>query len=295
LVHDNSSVSDSLSPRERRANARELERRMAELDRLDAAYGLGALPRATPSRAARPRGRRLTTAITLAATAVVTAMVVAFHPSTQMTSVRRLVGLSAEDGLLAPPVGGAHKFLQTQPGSDEPVGWDPCQPIRYQVNPEGAPDGGDELIENAAGRISAATGILFKSEGTTDRRPFATRSDLVGTDSPVVIGWGTAEEFDKFDGEAAGLGGSAAAAGVVGRRYYVTGSVALNIDTFTREHLAKQPLILEAIVLHELAHVAGLDHVDDPGELMAPESGNQIELGPGDREGLAQLGSLPCA
>lgn len=267
---------------------------MAELDRLDAAYGLGALPRAAPPRA-RPRGARLRTAVTLVVAVVVMAMAVAFHPSTQMTAVRRLIGLSTEDGLLAPPVGGAHKFLQTQPGSDEPVGWDPCQPIRYQVNPEGAPADGDELIENAAERISAATGISFESAGTTDRRPFATRPDPVGTDAPVVIGWGTAEEFDKFDGEAAGLGGSAAAEGVLGRRYYVTGSVALNIDTFSRGHLAREPLILEAIVLHELAHVAGLDHVDDPSELMDPESGKQIELGPGDREGLARLGSLPCS
>lgn len=222
-------------------------------------------------------------------------IVVAFHPSNQMTAVRRMVGLGAESGLMAPPAGGAYKFQQTQPGSDVPVGWDPCQPIRYQVNPERSPNSGDELIENAAERISAATGILFKSEGTTDRRPFATRSVPVGTDAPVVIGWGTAEEFDKFDGEAAGIGGSAAEETIPGRRYYVTGSVALNIDTFTTEYLAKEPLILEAIVLHEFAHVAGLDHVNDSSELMAPESGEQIELGPGDREGLARLGSLPCA
>lgn len=264
---------------------------MAELDRLDAAYGLGALPNATPRR----RHSGFGTATVLAATAVVMMMVVAFHPSSEMTAVRRLVGLSAEDGLLAPPVGGPHQFLQTQPGSDVPVGWDPCEPIRYQVNPEGAPDGGDKLIEDAAERISAATGILFKSEGTTDRRPFATGSVPAGTDAPVVIGWGTGEEFEQFAGDSAGLGGSSSKGTVLGRRYYETGSVALNIDTFTAEHLAMKPQVLEAIVLHELAHVAGLDHVEDPDELMAPESGEQIELGPGDREGLARLGSLPCA
>lgn len=278
---------------------------MAELDRLDAEYGLGAMPtaarpraprrRAARQRAAGARSGRLTTVITLAATTVVLAMVVAFHPSAQMTAVRRLIGLSTEDGLLAPPVGGAHKFLQTQPGSDEPVGWDPCRPVRYQVNPDGAPAGGDELIENAAERISAATGISFESAGTTDRRPFS-RSGFVGVgDAPVVIGWGTAPEFDKFDGEAAGLGGSSAAEGVGGRLFYVTGSIALNIDTFTRRQLQNQPLILEGIVLHEFAHVAGLDHVDDRSELMDSGSGTRVELGSGDREGLARLGSLPCA
>ena len=38
-------MSDHLSPRARRRNARDLRRRMEELDRLDATYGLGALPR----------------------------------------------------------------------------------------------------------------------------------------------------------------------------------------------------------------------------------------------------------
>lgn len=282
-------MADPLTPKDRRRNARELQRRMEELDRLDAAHGLGALPRALPR-----RRRSFSTGASVAATAVVIMLVVAFHPSSQMASVRRLVGLSAESGLMAPAVGGAHTFLQTQPGSDEPVGWDPCQPIRYQVNPDGAPDGGEELIENAAERISTATGMSFEGAGITDRRPFAPMSEPVSSDPPVVIGWGTAEEFEKFDGEAAGLGGSASGVGVLGRRYYVRGSVALNIDTFTTDYLQKEPLILEAIVLHELAHVAGLGHVDDPSELMAAESGEQIELGPGDREGLARLGSLPC-
>ena len=263
---------------------------MAELDRLDATYGLGALTRPAPRRR-RSRG----TATAVVATGVVMALMVVFHPSTEMTTVRRMVGLSHEDGLLAPPVGGPHAFSQTQPGSDEPVGWDPCRPIRYQVNPDGAPDGGDELIENAAERISAATGISFEDAGTTSRRPFAERSVPPGTEPPVVIGWGTADEFEQFAGDTVGLGGSAAQEDALGRRHYVTGSVALDLETFTIEQLARRPLVLEGIVLHELAHVAGLDHVGDPNELMAPGSGDQVELGPGDREGLARLGDLPCA
>ena len=48
-------------------------------------------------------------------------------------------------------------------------------------------------------------------------------------------------------------------------------------------------------MVHELAHVIGLNHVNEPTELMAATNNGQIELGPGDREGLARLGSLPCA
>lgn len=48
-------------------------------------------------------------------------------------------------------------------------------------------------------------------------------------------------------------------------------------------------------MLHEIAHVVGLSHVDEPTELMAATNSGQIDFGPGDREGLARLGSLPCA
>jgi hypothetical protein len=46
--------------------------------------------------------------------------------------------------------------------------------------------------------------------------------------------------------------------------------------------------------VHELAHVVGLGHVAEPMELMFVDNSGQVELGPGDREGLARLGSVPC-
>ena len=50
----------------------------------------------------------------------------------------------------------------------------------------------------------------------------------------------------------------------------------------------------QAIVDHELAHVVGLGHVDDPGELMYDDNLGRTTYGPGDREGLARLGSISC-
>ena len=49
-----------------------------------------------------------------------------------------------------------------------------------------------------------------------------------------------------------------------------------------------------AIVVHELAHVLGLDHVDDPDELMHPVTASRTGLGPGDLQGLALLGQAAC-
>ena len=121
-----------LSPDERRRNARELERRMAELDRLDALYGLGSLPirgAASPTAAVhgddRADRRRHGSRAGAGGAAA---------PSSQVQAVRRVIGLGAERGLPAPSLdgpGGVHAFAMTQPGSADPVGWDPCSPIRY--------------------------------------------------------------------------------------------------------------------------------------------------------------------
>lgn len=286
-----------LTPREQRRNARELQRRMEELDRLDAAYGLGALPRATPQRRRGP-STTTATAITTAVTAGVLMMVVLFLPSAPMESVRRMLGLGSERALTAPPIGssgGAFAFAMTQQRTDQPVGWDPCEPIRYQLNPAGEPAGGSELIERAVARMSAATGLSFVDEGATDRRPFTTQFVPIGTDRPVVIGWATPEQFPQLAGNVAGIGGSAAEEGLPGRRYYVTGSVALDTGVFSTAQVLERPQVMEAIVLHEIAHVVGLDHVDEPSELMAATNSGQIDFGPGDLEGLARLGSIPCA
>ena len=51
---------------------------------------------------------------------------------------------------------------------------------------------------------------------------------------------------------------------------------------------------IKAIVIHELAHVLGLDHVDDPNQLMYEENNGRTALADGDLAGLAKLGAGPC-
>lgn len=46
--------------------------------------------------------------------------------------------------------------------------------------------------------------------------------------------------------------------------------------------------------MHELAHVVGLDHVDDPTQLMNPEGTGVTEFAAGDLAGLAVLGGGQC-
>ena len=132
--------------------------------------------------------------------------------------------------------------------------------------------------------------------GPTDDRPFnpLRSAPFGGTAQPVVIGFADDEEIEGLAGDVAGLGGSVATRNDLGRDYLVTGSVALDTDVFDDESTGVERADLQAIVDHELGHVVGLDHVDDPAELMFASNVGLTDYGPGDLEGMARLGSIPC-
>jgi predicted Zn-dependent protease len=49
-------------------------------------------------------------------------------------------------------------------------------------------------------------------------------------------------------------------------------------------------------MLHELGHLVGLDHVDDPGQLMYPVTALAVtDYAAGDLRGLHRLSTGPCA
>lgn len=277
----------------RRRNARYLARRMAELDRLDREFGLGAMPSVSmrkPTKARRSHGPVIPG---LLITAVIVGAIVAMSPADNMRQIRRLVGFDDDRLAAVPDVPrgeGSFSFLQTQRGSDEPVGYDPCRPIEVLVNPDGAPDNYDELVDTGLDRTSAATGLSFIRVGLTDNRdvmtgPFPRRE-------PVLIAWATEGEVPALAGDVAGLGGSVAV-GQPGALRYVTGRVVLDSDVFASFGPDEQPFA-QAIVDHELGHLVGLGHVDDPRELMYADNVGVTTYGPGDREGLAELGSVDC-
>jgi hypothetical protein len=229
-------------------------------------------------------------------TAIVLGAIVLLSPGNEFETTRRLLGLGGERHGTPPdftPGQGSYAFLQTQQGSDEPVAWDPCEPIEYAVNPAGAPDEWQDLVAEAVADVEWATGLEFSDAGTTDRRPFA-RGYQPALGQPVVIGFADEDELADLGGDTAGLGGSSAERGTIGRDYYVTGSIALDTAVFTDAAVDTDFESMRAIVQHELGHVLGLDHVDDAGELMYESNFGRSDFGPGDLEGLARLASVPC-
>lgn len=195
---------------------------------------------------------------------------------------------------------GSHAFLHTAPDG-APVGYDPCRPVRLVLRPDGMPEGGQALLDEAVAQVQAASGLALVAVGTTDEPPLLERP-LIQPErygegwAPVLVAWSDEATVPELEGQVAGVGGSAAVPGADGAgTWLAAGRLVLDAEDIggllEREGGAAQA---RAIVVHELAHVLGLDHVDDAGELMHPVTSSRTDLGPGDRQGLALLGQVAC-
>lgn len=201
----------------------------------------------------------------------------------------------------APATGGTHAFVAVQSDGSGPVAFDPCRPIHYVVRPDNAPVGGDVLLHEAFARVTEVTGLQFVYDGGTDEPPTEKRApyqpDRYGERwAPVLVSWQTGEENPEFLGDVAGEAGSHWRSLGSGPQVYVTGGVALDSAFFAELMASPDGLpIARAIVLHEIGHLVGLDHVDDPGQLMFPTaSGGILDYAEGDLTGLSALGAGAC-
>ncbi|MFD1211899.1 peptidase [Arthrobacter sp. GCM10027362] len=194
----------------------------------------------------------------------------------------------------------SYRLLDSGLRNQRHVAYDPCRPIRYVIREQGAPPGGGALIQRAVHRVAAATGLQFVHEGRTTEPPSADRPAYQPQRygdrwAPVLIAWTTPEESPAMAGDTIGMGGSAWAAHG-GTAAYVSGQVELDGPQF-RDLLATAggEAAAASIIMHELAHLVGLDHVEDPTQLMNTEARRDItDFGNGDLTGLELLGRGPC-
>lgn len=238
---------------------------------------------------------RTITVVSVVLTLIALAALVTFGTGQVSERTRALFGVESRQRPQVQAEGsGSYAFLHTQRGSRRPVGFSPCREIHYVVNPEGAPEDWADVVADAVAVVSDRTGLEFSYDGETDSRAFADRTGPGGTPRPVIIGWADEEEVGDLAEDVAGIGGPTMVE--IGRvRSYVSGSVVLDRDSTDRfADLAEGERLHRALLLHELGHLVGLDHVDDRQELMYPRGVTRVRYGPGDREGLAALGAIPC-
>ncbi len=188
-------------------------------------------------------------------------------------------------GLLGALSGGSYAFMEMQ--GDDPVTWNHCQAIRYQVNPKGAPADWATIVDRAVADVEEASGFVFADRGTT------VKTQLIGSRyqgnewEPVLILWSDRYQDLSLDGGVIGRGGSAPIE-VDGRLRFVIGQVSLDSNV-------EDPVATQMVLEHELGHVLGLDHTSDSDQLMYAGYHGQDGFGKGDLNGLKRLHDVPCS
>ncbi|MFN8076502.1 MAG: matrixin family metalloprotease [Kineosporiaceae bacterium] len=184
------------------------------------------------------------------------------------------------------------------------VRWNSCAAVHYRVNTSSAPPGALGDVKAAVTRLSRATGMVFVYDGTTRTVPGRTYGGDAqpwnGRVPPVVIAWASP---GKGKGRSDALSGARSQVGVAGwrtawwsdgRRSHapriVTGYVVINKSSSARLSPGFGAGGRGPVLMHELGHVVGLEHVDDSRQLMYPTMTSVHSYSPGDLSGLRQVG-----
>jgi hypothetical protein len=201
---------------------------------------------------------------------------------------------AAEEQHKGPDTSHAFTFMETQDSSSDPVTYDPCGPIHLVVDSRTMVHDGMRLLQDGLDEVQDATGLTFIVDGLVDEPPLSGGAIFAadGEPRPVRVSWSDPRAETELKGKVSGVGGSAWVESSDGRRWYVTGTIVLDGPQIAR--VIERPhgwQAARAIVMHELGHLVGLDHVDVPGQLMQPElRWSHTTWGVGDRKGLAALG-----
>ncbi|MEX5235967.1 hypothetical protein [Kocuria arenosa] len=206
-----------------------------------------------------------------------------------LQDITRSDGDPTSYSLIHPPVDG-----------ERVVSYDPCQPIRYVVNPGVASDELQQQLNPAVAAVEEATGLDFVYEGITSEEPSMERElrlpEKYGEGwAPVLIAFTDPDEFPVLEGDPAGGTSPQAVYGHDQEPYYVTGFIVLDTPELAASLQGDGESRVRGLVMHELAHLVGLDHVNDTTQLMNEGKVYREDFGAGDLAGLERMGSGQCA
>jgi hypothetical protein len=197
-----------------------------------------------------------------------------------------------------PPVHGAFRFLERVGGA--PVRWNPCDPIAYAVNDAGATSSIQPDLRQALARVTRATGIAFEPVGTTAETFLHAYRRMryrgVGRAELILI-WVDHDDYQgilrRLQDPRPSIAFAKTMAGLTADQDQYFGGIIVMDAEATGLRGFSQRYAHGAVLLHELGHIIGLDHVKDPDQLMYSGRFPNVALhdfGDGDLEGLRRLG-----
>ena len=196
-------------------------------------------------------------------------------------------------------VDGAFKFLERVGGA--PVRWNPCETISYAVNTDGATSSIKPDLHEAMARVTRATQIEFVSVGTTEetflRAYQRMRYQGVIRKAELIIIWVDHGDYQailrRLHDPRPSIAFAKTMAGLFADQDQYFGGIIVMDAEATSQRGFGHSYAHGSVLLHELGHIMGLDHVKDPDQLMYsgryPNYGLH-DFGAGDLEGLRRIG-----
>ena len=193
------------------------------------------------------------------------------------------------------------------------VRWTPCltlagatapTTISYAINTGGDPSR-VTLVARALAEVSADSGLRFRYVGKVsyvphyavlhypggDRLMFNAAQQRTATHADLVIGWVSASQTNMFRGNEAGVGTVSWTGDARSQLRIVEAAALIKLGVPLRSGFTTAASV-GSLLLHEIGHAVGLDHVSATSQIMYPTLGNYTAASyqSGDRTGLHLVG-----
>ena len=206
------------------------------------------------------------------------------------------------DGPAMPDRSNARSYAVWRNGNGTDARWDPCSgPVSVRVNTALAPVGALAEVRTALAAVTAATGLRFDVIGSTTFVP--TTTNAAARPADLVVAWANrgvgAGRSDLYSTGAIAQGGwsstgSSTDGGATWNWRINSGMVVVDpAATAALRSGFGSGRTRGSVLLHELGHVVGLQHVGDRGQTMYPSVSDTSSgsYGAGDRAGLRAVGA----